>query len=107
VAVNERIREVGLHKAVGATNRSILGRFLIETIVISLAGGIIGLTIGALVAAIVAVVANYLGYQWALVISTGSITLAVGCSMAVGLIFGLYPAWKAAKLDPIKALRYE
>src|SRR3989338_9397478 len=107
VAVNKRIREVGLHKAVGATNRSILGRFLVETIVISLAGGIIGLTIGALVAAIVAVVANYLGYQWALVISTGSITLAVGCSVGVGLIFGLYPAWKAAKLDPIKALRYE
>ena len=107
VAVNERIREVGLHKAVGATNRSILGRFLVETIVISLAGGIIGLTIGALVAAIVAVVANYLGYQWALVISTGSITLAVGCSVGVGLVFGLYPAWKAAKLDPIKALRYE
>src|SRR3989338_5723839 len=107
VAVNERIREVGLHKAVGATNRSILGRFLVETIVISLAGGVIGLTIGALVAAIVAVVANYLGYQWALVISTGSITLAVGCSVGVGLVFGLYPAWKAAKLDPIKALRYE
>ena len=107
VAVNERIREVGLHKAVGATNRSILGRFLIETIVISLAGGVIGLTIGALVATVVAVVANYLGYQWALVISTGSITLAVGCSVGVGLIFGLYPAWKAAKLDPIKALRYE
>ena len=107
VAVNERIREVGLHKAVGATNASILGRFLVETMVVSFAGGALGIALGTLVAGVIALVANYLDYRWAFIITPGSIGLAVGFSLVVGLIFGLYPAWKAAKLDPIKALRYE
>lgn len=107
VAVNERIREVGLRKAVGAKNFNIMSQFLIETIVISLFGGIIGIVIGATIASLVALVVNYLGYSWALVISPGSIFLAVLFSLVIGLIFGLYPARKASKLDPITALRYE
>ena len=107
VAVNERIREIGLRKAVGAKRFNILSQFLVETIVISLVGGIIGLLIGATFSSLVAIVAKALGYQWDLVISISSIVLAMGFSVIVGLVFGLYPAWKAAKLDPINALRYE
>ncbi|OGY44058.1 MAG: hypothetical protein A3J62_02765 [Candidatus Buchananbacteria bacterium RIFCSPHIGHO2_02_FULL_38_8] len=107
VAVNERIREIGLRKAVGAKRSNVISQFLIETIVVSVAGGLIGIMIGALFSTLIALVANYLGYSWALVISLGSIVLAFSFSAAVGLIFGVYPAWKAARLDPITALRYE
>src|SRR3989344_3807471 len=107
VAVNERIREIGLRKAVGAKRSNVISQFLIETIVVSVAGGLIGIMIGALFSTLIALVANYLGYSWALVISPGSLFLSTGFSIAIGLIFGLYPAFKAAKLNPISALRYE
>jgi len=107
VAVNERIREVGLRKAVGAKNFNILSQFLLETMVVSLAGGILGVLIGSSIAVIIALGARLLGYNWALVISPGSLFLSTGFSIAIGLIFGLYPAFKAAKLNPISALRYE
>jgi putative ABC transport system permease protein len=107
VAVSERIREVGLRKAVGAKKSSILFQFLVETIIISLMGGIVGIIFGSLLAVVVALVARYLGYDWALVISIESIVLSVGFSVFVGIIFGIYPALKAAKLNPIDALHYE
>lgn len=107
VSVNERIREIGLRKAVGARRGTIIKQFLVETVVISLGGGLIGIIIGVVISATIAIVANYLGYTWGFIITPDSIFLATGVSIGVGLAFGLYPARKAAKLDPIDALRYE
>ncbi|MFA6321916.1 MAG: ABC transporter permease [Candidatus Buchananbacteria bacterium] len=107
VSVNERIREIGLRKAVGARRGNILSQFLVETIVLSLGGGIIGIAVGFLFSALVALVARYLGYQWDFVVSISSIVLACGIAVSIGLVFGIYPAYKAANLDPITALRYE
>ncbi|MFA6526174.1 MAG: ABC transporter permease [Candidatus Buchananbacteria bacterium] len=106
-AVNERVREIGLRKAVGAKREDILIQFLAESVTITLAGGIIGIIIGLIVSALIAVIARYLGYNWDLVVSPFSALLGFGVALAVGLIFGIYPANKAAKLNSIEALRYE
>ena len=102
VSVRERTREIGLRKAIGARQRDILVQFLIEALMLSTTGGLIGLSIGVLIA----VVANATGQTRALV-SPESVVLAVGFAMAVGLFFGIEPARRAAQLDPIEALRYE
>jgi len=107
IAVSERTREIGLRKAIGAKYSQIMSQFLLETVIISLLAGIIGIIIGAGISFLIAIIAKYLEYDWDLVISLTSIILAVGVSGGVGLIFGIYPARKAAKLDPIEALRYE
>ncbi|MBU1163939.1 ABC transporter permease [Patescibacteria group bacterium] len=107
VAVNERIKEIGLRKAVGAKKSNILTQFLVETVVIALSGGIVGIIIGGVVSALIALVINLLGYEWALIVSPGSIFLACSVSVMVGLVFGLYPSQRASKLDPIEALHYE
>jgi putative ABC transport system permease protein len=102
VSVRERTREIGLRKAVGARERDILLQFLLEALMLSSIGGIIGLLIGALIA----VIADASG-QTRAIISPESVLLAVGFALAVGLFFGIEPARRAAKLDPIEALRYE
>jgi len=107
VSVSERVREIGLRKAVGAKRINILSQFLVETVVIALGGGFIGIVIGAAIAGLVALAANLLGYHWAFIVTLNSIILAGGVSVAIGLVFGIYPAYQAAKLDPITALRYE
>src|SRR3989338_2489447 len=107
VAVTERFREIGLRKAVGARRRDILNQFLIETLVITAIGSVIGIAGGAAVSALITVAARALGYEWAFIVSLPSILLAVGVGLAIGLAFGFYPARRAAKLDPIVALRYE
>ncbi len=107
VTVAERTREIGLRKALGARRSSIRNQFLLEAGTVTLTGGIIGIITGALVAYLIALGARYAGYDWAFVISPLAIILAVGVSILTGVIFGLYPAFKASKLDPIEALRYE
>ncbi|MFZ5365144.1 MAG: ABC transporter permease [Patescibacteria group bacterium] len=107
IAVNERIREIGLRKAVGARNIHLITQFLVETVVITLVAGAIGIIIGTAFSGAVAAVANYLNYDWDFVVSLQSIALGLGVSSLIGLVFGLYPALKTSKIDPIEALRYE
>ncbi len=100
--VLERTMEIGLRRAVGARRRDVRNQFVIEAFVLSLMGGVSGVLLGLAIARGVAVYAG-----WPTVVTPGSILLATGVSLAVGLIFGSYPAWRASMLDPIEALRYE
>ncbi|HEY6248920.1 MAG TPA: ABC transporter permease [Candidatus Angelobacter sp.] len=102
VSVTERTREIGIRIAIGATESDVLRQFLSESVVLSLAGGIIGILFGV-VASIT--IAKVLG--WNILISAVAVAAAVVFSMAVGVFFGFYPARKAARLDPIEALRFE
>lgn len=102
VSVTERTKEIGLKKALGAQRRNILLQFIVEALVLTLVGGFIGIFIGLLGSWGVSLVGG-----WDFVIDFGAVALAVSVSAAFGLVFGFYPAWKASKLDPIEALRYE
>ncbi len=102
VSVTERTREIGVRKALGATYRTIMTQFLIEAIVISLIGGLIGVCMGIGSSKLISAVS-----EMQTIVSVGPIILSFGFSMAIGLIFGIYPARKAAKLNPIDALHYE
>jgi putative ABC transport system permease protein len=102
VSVRERTREIGIRKAVGARGRDILVQFLVEALVLSLTGGVIGVAFGVAASAVIGAIAG-----WGLNVSPGTVGLAVGFSLAVGVVFGVWPARQAARLDPIAALRYE
>ena len=102
VSVTERTREIGLRMAVGARSRDILRQFLVESIVLCLIGGILGILIGHGAAVLVN---HYL--NWPVESSPAAVAAAVFVSAFVGIVFGFYPAWKASRLDPIEALRYE
>jgi putative ABC transport system permease protein len=107
VSVAERTREIGLRKAVGARNRDILVQFLAESSFLSLLGGVVGILLGWLIALIVGQVASASGTALTPVVSLNAILLATLFSIAVGLFFGIYPARRAARLEPVEALRYE
>jgi ABC-type antimicrobial peptide transport system permease subunit len=102
VSVTERTREIGLRMAVGARARDILRQFLVEAIVLCLLGGLIGIGLGRGASLIVREVLN-----WPTAVSLPAIIASVIVSVTVGVVFGYYPAWKASRLDPIEALRYE
>jgi putative ABC transport system permease protein len=102
VSVTERTREIGLRKAVGARKRDILYQFLVETVTLSVLGGLIGILIGWAIASLVGATGVITTR-----VSIESVVLAFGFSAAVGLFFGIYPANRAAGLKPIEALRYE
>jgi ABC-type antimicrobial peptide transport system permease subunit len=102
VSVTERTREIGLRMAVGAKGSDILRQFLVEAVVLCLIGGLVGLTIGRLCSEAVTTFMH-----WPIRPSTGAALASLGVSAGVGIIFGFYPAWKASRLDPIEALRYE
>jgi ABC-type antimicrobial peptide transport system permease subunit len=102
VSVTERTREIGIRMAVGARARDILRQFLVEAVVLCLAGGIVGILLGRGVSVAVTALLH-----WPTIPSLPAVIAAVTVSTSVGIIFGYYPAWKASRLDPIEALRYE
>jgi ABC-type antimicrobial peptide transport system permease subunit len=102
VSVTERTKEIGLRMAVGARAGDILKQFLVEAILLCLLGGLLGILAGLVVSWLVSQFLN-----WATVFSWLAVIASVGVSAAVGIAFGYYPAWKASRLDPIEALRYE
>ena len=102
VSVTERTREIGLRKAIGANNKDIMVQFLIEAVLMSFIGGVAGILLGSGVSVLITLFAG-----WTVRVSSFSIILATGFSLIVGIAFGLWPAQKASKLDPIEALRYE
>ena len=102
VSVTERTREIGIRKAIGALRKDILLQFLLESIVLSLLGGAIGIVLGVSIAFIAGGFFNL-----TVVVAGSTIAMSAGFAALVGLVFGIYPAWQASSLRPIEALRYE
>lgn len=107
VVVTERIGEIGLKKALGARNQDILYEFLIEAILLTLIGGVVGILGGALLSFILSKIAQSFGLTWKFIIPIWSIILSVSVSMIIGVVFGVFPARNASRLNPIQALNKE
>jgi putative ABC transport system permease protein len=102
ISVTERTREIGVRKAIGARRREILVQFLIEAVVLTSVGGILGVLLGSGIGLLVNVISGFpVSLPW------WSFALGLGFSASVGIFFGVFPAWRASRLDPIEALRYE
>ena len=107
VVVTERTAEIGLKKSLGAKQSDILNEFLIEAVLITILGGVMGILFGAFLAWIVSLIAIAGGLEWGFTLPLYAIALGVGVSAAVGLTFGVLPARAAANLDPVAAMRYD
>ncbi|MFC1645038.1 ABC transporter permease [Patescibacteria group bacterium] len=107
IAVNQRVHEIGLRKAIGARESDVLTQFVIESATISFVGGVIGIIFGVFVSFIISIIAKSAGYNWMFIISPWSIIIAVSVSVLIGIVFGLWPANKASKISPMEALRHE
>jgi len=101
-SVLERTREIGVRRAIGARQRDVVRQFLIETTIISLSGGVAGILLGVGLSQLIGFLAG-----WSTIVTTSSIVLAFGVSVVIGIVFGLYPAVRASRLDPVTALHYE
>jgi putative ABC transport system permease protein len=104
-SISERVREIGIRKAVGARRRDIMVQFLIESIALTGIGGVLGILLGWSITQAVQRIPQASGLT--LLITPATVIIAVGVSVAIGVVFGLYPAMRAARLHPIQALRYE
>ena len=100
--VTQRTREIGIRRSLGACERDVLEQFLIECVALSMTGGLIGVLLGLILSRSITSYAH-----WPTIVSPAIIILAFGVSVMTGIVFGIYPATKAAKLDPVEALRYE
>ena len=107
VSVSERTYEIGLRKAIGATNSNIMWQFLWEAVFLTFIGGLIGVILGTLMTFVSMMAASYMGFDFGNIIQPSGIILGVVFSVIVGLIFGIYPARKAANMEPVDALRHE
>ena len=107
VTVSERTKEIGLRKALGARNKQIRNHFLAEAVILTGVGGIVGIMLGIGVSYLVALGVRYAGYDWSFVVSPSALILATAVATMTGIIFGLFPALKASRLNPIEALRHE
>ena len=107
VIVTERISEIGLKKAIGATNKDILYEFLLEAILLTIIGGVIGILGGSLGSFIVSKVAQNYGLSWSFIVPLWGVILSVSVSAIIGIVFGVFPARNAARLNPIDALNKE
>ena len=107
ISVSQRIREIGLRKAVGARPEHIITQFLIESSFITLVGGCIGIVFGIFIAYVAALIIPNFGYDWQFLVPLSSVIIGFSVSLVIGITFGLYPAYKASKVSPMEALRYE
>ena len=108
VSVTERTREIGLRKALGATNRDILTQFLLEAMMLTATGGIVGIILGTTFSFLISLVlSNVLGLLWTFTFPIGASIVGILVSGTIGIVFGLYPARKASLKSPMEALRYE
>jgi len=108
VSVTERTKEIGLRKAIGATNKNILSQFLVEAVILTAAGGVIGIALGTIFSFSASyLLTHFLGLAWIFAFPLNAALLGIGVSGLIGLVFGIYPAYRASKLSPTEALRYE
>ncbi|HLB51141.1 MAG TPA: ABC transporter permease, partial [Patescibacteria group bacterium] len=107
ISVSQRVREIGLRKAVGARPGHIIAQFLIESSFITVTGGIIGILFGIAITFLASIIIVRLGYEWQFLVPLSSVIIGFTVALVIGIVFGLYPALKASRVSPMEALRYE